>query len=712
MLISKSLRASIADKYYLYIWGNGDYGEFGNGTSNWVGTWTQIDSYSNWEQVDAIVNFGDITTVAIKTDGTLWSWGPNNFGQLGINSSTTTIVYSPVQVGTDTDWKKISAGYYHVLALKDDGTLWGWGSNFYGQLGLNDTIDRSSPVQIGTGNDWKDIAGATNASLAIKNNGTLWSWGQNGDGVLGQNQPPLAGNYMISSPVQVGTQTYWDKIYSIGNNAYAITATNGLFAWGSNGSGILGDRTVIPRSSPVQIGTLQNWREIASDGSTTHAVKTDNTLWGWGSNGIGRIGDNTVINRSSPVQIGALNTWAKPIMYGGVMYDGTKWQTITLLNSVNLSSPVQIGAEISWSTTTNTSFSNIYGISSDNKLYLQGMNGIGVINGGRILGIGEPIGRRSSPVQLGSREWKTVIGNSQFRRAIKSDGTLWAWGYNENGELGTNNRIYYSSPVQIGTANDWRQLGKYHALKKDGTLWGWGVNTQGALGDNSIINRSSPVQIGTETYRFVGNQHAIRTDGTLWGWGGNPWGNLGDNSIINRSSPVQIGTETWTKVVSVRAFTSIGLRTNGTLWSWGYNARRQFGQTGTGASSLRSSPVQIGTDTDWKDFSLTGEQAVAIKNNGTLWVWGVGTNEGTGNNNNLTYTTPVQVGSDTNWDSVVGDNFQYNVFVRKKDGTIWGWGADDYKILGDTPRSSPVQLGNLNKWQPFSADVDPINLLR
>ena len=226
---------------------------------------------------------------------------------------------------------------------------------------------------------------------------------------------------------------------------------------------------------------------------------------------------------------------------------------------------------------------------------------------------------RSSPAQLGSDAvWADVAGASKAFVAIKTDGTLWAWGYN-GGKLGLGDTANRSSPVQVGSLTNWASLtsggsNSFHAIKTDGTLWGWGNNAFGQLGDGSTTVRSSPVQIGSlTTWASVSNSpkmaHAIKTDGTMWGWGyTGARGGLGDNTTVNKSSPVQIGALTTWASVTGRHFGGHAIKTDGTLWGWG---RIQFGQIGDGSTTKRSSPVQIGTEDYWADAKVTGAAGTA-----------------------------------------------------------------------------------------------------
>jgi alpha-tubulin suppressor-like RCC1 family protein len=299
-----------------------------NRDSNGETFWQQTANSASWKYIagDPGSNF----SFAIRTDGTLWGWGYNPQWYTGAIAGTW--VSSPTQIGSNTNWKAISALSYAATAIKTDGTIWSWGLNNSGQLGLNDTINRSSPTQIGNSNDWFAI----DYTLALKNNGTLWSWGQNGNGEVGD-----ITTITKSSPVQIGANTNWKSISNASSIKMAIKSDGTLWIWGEGSR--LNPNELFPLgktySSPVQIGANTNWRSVHAGGSVT-AFKTDGTLWAWGSNVVGQIGDNTSINRSSPVQvfsqgdgqipwryveIGGNNFFSGNTHTIGVKSDGTLW---------------------------------------------------------------------------------------------------------------------------------------------------------------------------------------------------------------------------------------------------------------------------------------------------------------------------------------------------------------------------------------------------
>lgn len=293
----------------LWGWGRNNFGQLGDGTAINKSSPVQIGSDTNWYMVDTDYNS---STIALKTDGTLWSWGYNNYGQLG--SGTTTARSSPVQVGALTNWETIAMGSHFSMGVKTDGTLWTWGHNLYGTLADSTTVNKSSPIQIGTVANYKLVSGGgLGCAGAIRTDGTLWTWGHN---IIGQLGSGTTANR--SAVAQVGLLTNWKNI-KIGAWAASVKVDGTLWAWGYNTDGNLGDGTVVHKSSPIQVGSLSNWKNVSIGGGNestinyagvTAAIKTDGTLWAWGENSNGGVGDQTVVHKSSPVQVGSLNKWS------------------------------------------------------------------------------------------------------------------------------------------------------------------------------------------------------------------------------------------------------------------------------------------------------------------------------------------------------------------------------------------------------------------
>ena len=310
----------------LYMAGNAVYGVLGQNQSN--------QTYSSPKQVGTNVNWrqGDLhsdgnTAGATKTDGTMWIWGNNAMGKLGLNqrnpnspipSGKVPGISSPAQL-PGTDWNQIAMSYSSCFASKTDGTIWGWGEN-YGKLGLNQGTTgqplgwpKSSPVQIGTDSDWSIVvSSATGCTFGVKSAGTLWAWGDNQYGELSKNNTTP-----YSSPTQVGADSTWSTDINLwgvgGHQIFAIKTDATLWAWGIDSFGELGlNNKGQSQSSPCQIpGT---YTSVGATGMGASAIKADGTLWGWGRNQNGQLGQGGTglsSSRSSPVQMGTDTDWVR-----------------------------------------------------------------------------------------------------------------------------------------------------------------------------------------------------------------------------------------------------------------------------------------------------------------------------------------------------------------------------------------------------------------
>jgi alpha-tubulin suppressor-like RCC1 family protein len=297
----------------LWCWGNNANGQLGDGTTVLKTSPVQVGTDTNWAKVDG----GPDHTCAIKTNGTLWCWGDNGDGELGIGN-TTTPQTSPVQVGTDTDWAEVDATgetagndpQDFTCARKTNGTIWCWGENTYGESGTGVTgADILSPAQAGTDTDWAVISGGGPFTCAVKTTSTLWCWGRDNDEQLGHG----AGVLNQSSPVQVGTDTDWATVYAGSHHACALKTDSSLWCWGNAGGGRLGNGLTTPDvDTPVQIGTDTDWAMLALGQTFSCALKANGTLWCWGTDGAGQLGNGPASTADvlTPTQTGTDTDWS------------------------------------------------------------------------------------------------------------------------------------------------------------------------------------------------------------------------------------------------------------------------------------------------------------------------------------------------------------------------------------------------------------------
>ena len=274
----------------LWTWGDGNDGNLGDLQVNDRSSPVMIANGKTWKSIGGS-NYYYGCSAAIDDNDHLFVWGRNDRGQLGLEDQNDRS--SPIQMGGKT-WSQVSSSAYLMGAIDTDGKLWMWGDGGYGALGLNSTEDYSSPVQVGADTDWMQIACGYYYTMAIKNDGTLWAWGEGNNGKLG-----LGSEDDYSSPVQVGSDTDWNKVATCDNHSAALKEDGSLFVWGRNNNGQLGQGDEIDTSSPVQVSGI--WTDITCGSDHTAAIKSS-TLWTWGANGDGQLGDGTQVDKSSPVQ--------------------------------------------------------------------------------------------------------------------------------------------------------------------------------------------------------------------------------------------------------------------------------------------------------------------------------------------------------------------------------------------------------------------------
>ncbi len=355
----------------------------------------------------------------------LWTWGFQNNGQLGINSTVSRSTPVTTFAG-GTNWKQVSSGSFHVAAIKTDGTLWTWGYGNEGRLGNNSATDRRTPVTTFAGRtNWKQVSAGGFHTAAIKTDGTLWTWGRGLFGELGNNS--TTNRFTPVTTFAGGTN--WKQVSCGGAHTAAIKTDGTLWTWGDGGNGTLGINKSLSSLTPVTTfagGT--NWKQVSCGNLHTAAIKTDGTLWTWGRGNEGRLGDNNTISRSTPV-----TTFA----------GGTNWKQVSC------------------------SSDNTAAIKTDGTLWIWGTQG-------SRLGINDSTTNRSTPVTTfaGGNNWKQVSAGGFHTAAIKTDGTLWTWGSGGDGILGTNDETSRSTPVTtFAGGTNWKQVSAgdaYTAAVKSG----------------------------------------------------------------------------------------------------------------------------------------------------------------------------------------------------------------------------------------------------
>ena len=726
----------------LYAWGDNTYGELGDGTVIAQSSPEHIGTNS-WSQVSIGTSF----TLALKSDKTLWSWGLNNFGQLGLNLNYAAGgVNSPVLIDSANSWKVISNGTSHAAAIKGDGSLWVWGLNNAGQLGDGTTVNKSSPVKLGS-SSWSTVSCGASHTLGILTTGVLYGWGLNTSGQIGD--LTLTNK---SSPVLVSgpASTSWSIIFGAkggaGYYSLGITTTGQLYGWGFNNSGQVGINTTTTVSSPVLVSgpASTSWSFIAAGQSYSGAITSTGALYMWGDNTYGNLGDGTTVAKISPIKIGT-SSWSfidlgAEVTHGidsagrlfgwGYNLDGG----VGINTTTTVSSPVLVSgpASTSWKAVSNylstlaiTINGVLYGWGQNNNTTNGGAPGNGRTGGGSISSpvlVSGPAGASWTAISLNGTNPDTAFG-------ITTTGALYGWGDNIiQNALPVNN--YINSPVQVGVSS-WTAVaaGGSHSIgiTTAGVLYGWGYNTSGQVGINSLTTVSSPVLVSGPTSTSwstiaAGTFHSIgiTSTGKLYTWGLNTAGQLGINSLPNAvSSPVVVSGPagaSWS-TIAAGAFHSLGITTAGILYGWGINTA---GQLGINSLTTVSSPVVVAPPIgqySWKQVSAANKYSgaavpayhtLAIRSDGTLYGWGLNTSGQVGINSLTNVSSPVLVSgpAGASWSAVAaGGGHSLGITTA---GILYAWGDGTYGELGTAgggTKSSPVLVSGpaSTSWVAISA---------
>lgn len=582
----------------LWAWGYNYFGQLGNGTTSGFSEGnpnpTQIGTANNWTSISSGYNHN----LAIKADGSLWSWGENTLGQAGTGNTSTTGISVPVQIASSSKWRTISAGGFYSMAISANGTLWTWGDNYYGELGNGTTATETVPVQIGT-DRWKSIDAGRNHVIALKTDGTVWIWGDE----LGAN------SNVPSTPMQKAELTGIAQISAGEGYSLAVKSNGQLFSWGLNTAGQLGKGVI----SPVEANAHYNGSiagEIltvaAGHGFNSIVLYSDGTLKGWGANDEHQLADGTIENKNSPIPISSAgnNNIAVVTGFG---------HTMALKDNGTL-----------WGWGDNASSGQIGNGSNQNE---------------------------QSPVAVGTdNQWISITTGSHTTAGIKSDGSLWAWGGNYNGEVGNGDTSSQSTPVQIGVNDAWSAvaMGGSHtiAIKSDGTLWGWGRNYAGESGAGENVDDVLEfTQIGTDNDWVALNassmsSFALKANGTLWGWGAANMGQLGQDLPlpVKITTPTQIGNGNFLQA-KLGNWSGAGLLADGTVAAWG-NLNMVFGELGMGDSNNYPTPtvipghndiVQIGSGQAHRTILKSVKENVCVVGRNYSGELGVGSDVGSKN---------------------------------------------------------------------------------
>lgn len=633
--------------------------------------------------VSPMVSLGQEHAVALRSDGTVVAWGSDQFGKLGTGRGLSLAI--PAIVPGLPAMRAIGGGRYHSLAIGRDGILWAWGSNSRGQLGDGTRTDRPSPVQVPELRNAVMACGGAYYSVALKTDGTLWSWGD------------LLGGQDALIPGQVAGPTDVASLACGGEHFLALGRDGRVWAWGANHQGAIGDGTTTTRLEPVRVPGLADVAAIGAGYNYSAVLKKDGTVWEWGNV------PSTGAVRLSPVQSvgvsGAVKMRAGDASIAAIGADGTTWWfwdsgTAPALQTAmaNLESVVPAG--------TSTLL-----LTSDQTVMLGRRTGPDLLSAVPVAGLANIV---------------ALAGGQNHSLALDTNGNIWTWGSDANGQLGLGGILGSSIPAEVTGLGSIVQVsaGFNHnlALDQDGNVWAWGDNQGRQLGDGTSINRSAPVRLtAIADVRSVaaGNLYsiALKRDETVWAWGSNYSGELGNapDSSGAAQSPVQVPGLMDVVAIAAGASHSLALTRDGNVWAWGGN---DHGQLGLGTVNSSNLPAQVPGLSGVKAVAAGAYNSYAVRTDGTAMAWGRNEYRAVGDGSTTGRLSPVPVTGLTEVVEIAaGPN---HVLARRQDGSVWGWGTGTSSELGpqDPIRTTPAPIRGITRILQVAAGDSLSGLVR
>lgn len=805
----------------VWSWGWNNRGQLGDGT--FVDKLTPVQIFGvagvgNLMDIVGIIGGGQ-QSLALKSDGSLVAWGANEKGQLG--NDTIIDSYTPVQVlgvggiGFLSNIISIKTGNSFSTAIKSDGTVYNWGRNEQGTLGNGTNIESHIPVQVlgvgGVGylSGIILIGGTNEAVLALKSDGTIYGWGGNNLGQLGdgttsdRNTPVSTISYSDTLNASIDQYVWFDGTDYTDQTIEANNETTDDFTLGSDtttndpaayfGMNYIFDRLNFNINPAGTDGIITweywngaTWTALTTGGSANNFFTSGAIIFtppsDWATSdpdGAGSVTNTlywirartssgySIVPLGTRLAVREFNLKVKVIREGDnqgitglissnfiisgcadtVKYDFreiglgvyelglktgqtcnytanvsgyvtstslTGTLTTSLLDKTSSPYTLLFGLKVITGDELNgmvlEEFSDIAPAVSSNNLALKSDGTVWAWGKGTSGELGNGTNDNSNvPVQVSNLTGITAVaGGGDHSLALKSDGTVWAWGKGTSGELGNGTNDSSNIPVQVSNLTDVTAItgggGFSLALKSDDTVWAWGDNSYGELGNGTNDNSNVPVQVSglTEVTAIIGgdygSSYAVKSDGTAWAWGNGSNGLLGNHSANHSNIPVQVSESSGlSNVVMVASAntTSYALGSDGTVWAWGSGTSGQLGN-GTNTSMI-DFPVHVSNLTDVIKIAGGFNNGYALKSDGTVWAWGVNSYGELGNGTNIHSNIPVQVSGLTGVIKIgAGDSFAYTL---KSDNTMWAWGYNYYSQLNDGTQASsniPVRMEAYN----------------
>lgn len=633
--------------------------------------------FSTLEIVDIAAGWSH--TLALASDGTVWEWGDwkQYYGLRSLEPSSPSKLHQVVGL---TDIVKISVGAAHNLALKSDGTVWGWGKNGNGQISSWPPNEINTPVQLNNhvididagyehslfvydppeefGEDWMGLeifrqytwhffeveeafdlsCAGVNTVFIVGASGNIWGW-RFGDG----EEHPLGGELLGNSYDLAGS-----KIISIS------AIYGGFLAVTESGSIIEYYDEIACIDNPY---AFIDFSHAGINSSTLHLTQTG-------------------------------EVWARNQYYPSeIIGDMQEEEYAPLIKVMENAKKIAAG------------FCHDVVLDHSGMIWGWGSNHSGQLGDGYLSRIPSPI--HVNYVQ----DVKAMAAAYSHNILARTDGSVYTWGSNYYGELGNGTTIASRIPHKIGDFEDVEAVyalpskGGY-VLTSDGTVWGWGPNGSGQLGNGTFEDSLVPVQVqgltGVKSIS-IGGTHvlALKNDGTVWSWGNNYSGQLGDATNTKRNVPVRVANINNIVEISAGDSHSLALQSNGAVYAWGSNS---YGALGDGTTIGRQVPTRILVGQDIQSIKAVFCRSLALRQDGTVLAWGMTTYGHIGHKQTAYERNPVEMIGDVV--SIAASD--HTTYVVKRDGSAYAWGhSSSGTMLGGGATSlsyafTPVKIKNIN----------------
>ncbi|OZG50417.1 InlB B-repeat-containing protein [Bombiscardovia coagulans] len=737
-------------------WGRNAHGQVGNQSTAQQNTPVRINRTVN-PAVQGVkftkVSAGGEHSTALDANGDIWSWGFDNYGQLG-DQKPAGEQWHPVQINRTINpevqgvkFTDVSAGGYHTVASDSTGEVWTWGSNESpthpgtgGQLGIEEFPNHQEwhPVKIvrtinsdsSVGVKFTSVSASKDHTLALSDDGDVWAWGSNDNGKLG-----IGSNVEQWHPVKVIGGLKFRSISAGGTHSLAVTTDGSGYSWGADSEGQLGDDSVTQQWHPVKVRTPDLFRMVSAGGAHSVALRYIRDIHAWGSNTASQLGNGNSTSTRAPEGIARPFVGLKSVTFD--KSDGSQpvWDASNKVWTLNTPAHPQGWVDVTfhWDSGNDDTFIRGYNYFDLFTVTFQ------VDNGGPNLPpqqvkSGEPVKWPDA-----NPKWANHWFDGWFL-----DGTK-AWDFNDPVTRDMVLKAHWESyqfemnphkgpvsggtPVAITAPKPPQDLvftqidaGDAHtlAIGSDGFIYGWGWNGTKQIGDGTNINRSTPVRVKTPPgVRFLkvsaGYNHslAIDTDGNLYGWGYNSNGQVGNGAagLEPVGTPVRINTNIKFSNVSAGGWHSLAVSTDGEVYGWGLNTDGQVGNQST-AVQLTPTPIDRATNKEaltgvkFTSVSGGGWHSLALDTNGKVWAWGADKYNQLGDGSNISQWHPVRVKSDISFTKISAG--QFHSIGLDTSGKAYAWGSNNYGQLGDgtnTPRTTPtpVKVDSGTRFKDISA---------